>query len=63
MKVTATAGHGGGKPRIPVKIGDGSIRDRVDLHAITQGPHTIACEVSPRRGYLLATFEFRKASK
>ena len=52
--------YGSGKPRIPVKIGNGSFRDQVDLNTILQGPHEITCTVAPRRGYLLATFDFRK---
>ena len=49
--------YGSGKPRIPVKIGDGSFRDRVELNQILQGPHKVECSIAPRRGYLLATFE------
>ena len=53
--------HGGGKARIPVKIGDGSFRDQVELNQILRGPFIVTCETSPRRGYILATFEFEVA--
>lgn len=52
--------YGSGKPRIPVKIGDGSFRDRVDLNAILRVPYEVKCTLSTRRGYILVTFEFRK---
>ena len=51
--------YGSGKPRIPVKIGNGSFRDRVDLNMFLRTPHEVACTLAPRRGYILATFEFR----
>jgi hypothetical protein len=56
------APHGGGRPRIPVKIGNGSFRDQVELNQLTRGPFEVTCEVAPRRGYLLATFEFQKVA-
>jgi hypothetical protein len=57
------AGYGDAKARIPLKVGDGSFRDRVELTQICREPHTTTCEVAPRRGYLLATFDFQKATK
>lgn len=49
--------YGSGKPRIPVKIGNGSFRDRVDLNQLLRTPHEVTCTLAPRRGYILATFE------
>ena len=42
----------------PMKIGNGSFRDRVDLNTMIKRPHTIAYKLEPRRGYKLATFTF-----
>ena len=53
--------YGSGKPRIPVKIGDGLFRDRVDLNQLLRAPHEVTCTLAPRRGYILATFEFKGA--
>lgn len=50
----------GNNPRIPVKIGNGSFRDRFDLNHLCRQPHSIQCVVSPRRGYKLATFTFSR---
>jgi hypothetical protein len=47
--------------RFPMKIGNGSFGDRVELNSMTKGPHTITFKLEPRRGYKLATFTFSKA--
>lgn len=47
--------------RFPMKIGNGSFRDKVDLNSMIKGPHTITFNLEPRRGYKLATFTFSKA--
>lgn len=44
--------------RFPMKIGNGSFRDRVDLNSMIKHTHTIAFKIEPRRGYKLATFTF-----
>lgn len=49
----------GSKPRIPVKIGDGSFRARMELHDLMQRPHEINASRSPRVGYTLVTFIFQ----
>lgn len=51
--------YGSGKPRIPVKIGDGSFRDRVDLNQLLRASYEVQCTLAPRRGYILVTFEFK----
>ena len=45
----------------PVKIGNGSFRERVYLNSMIKGSHTISFKIDPRRGYKLATFTFSKA--
>ena len=52
----------GTRPRIPVKIGDGSFRDRMELRDILQSPHITTATRSPRRGYTLVTFIFERAN-
>ena len=47
--------------RFPMKIGNGSFRDKVDLNSMIKGSHTITFKLEPRRGYKLATFTFSKA--
>lgn len=47
--------------RFPMKVGNGSFRDRVELNSMIKGPHTITFKLEPRRGYKLATFAFSKA--
>lgn len=43
----------GVKPR----VGNGSFRDRMDLHALRMGPHKVAARLEKRRGYRLAVYE------
>ena len=47
--------------RFPMKIGNGSFRDKVDLNSMVKGSHNITFKLEPRRGYKLATFTFSKA--
>lgn len=49
-----------GNERAPLKIGNGSFRDRVELNQIRRGNCLVTFKLEPRRGYKLATFEFSK---
>jgi hypothetical protein len=49
------------KHAVKMKIGNGSFRDRVDLNSMLKVPCDIDYKIEPRKGYKLATFEFRKA--
>lgn len=47
--------------KISFKVGDGSIRDRVEWNFESKKPGTIermTSKIEPRRGYRLVTFEF-----
>lgn len=47
--------------RVPLQVGGGSFRDRLELNQLRRGPHDIKAKIEPRRGYKLATFSFSKA--
>lgn len=41
----------------PMKIGNGSFRDRVELNQILRGSPPISFTLSPRKGYKIALFD------
>ena len=51
-----------GNERVPLQIGNGSFRDRVDHNQIHRDTRChIAFKLEPRKGYKLGTFEFTLA--
>ena len=45
--------------QLPVKIGNGSFRDRVELNQMRRNNPAFTYKLEPRKGYKLATFEVR----
>jgi hypothetical protein len=57
FRYLSKAANGDLRHCVKQRIGNGSFRDQVDLSSMLRGPVDITCNRSPRRGYVLATFE------
>ena len=56
------AGPDGAAVGITTKIGDGTFRDRMKFHDLTQVPFSVTSEKHPRRGYTLVEFQIHSKS-
>lgn len=43
--------------KMPMKVGSGAFRDKVELNQLLRSPKSIQYKLEPRKGYRLATFD------